>query len=123
MRWKQCSQKNNMTFTDWIQLGMLVVALITLSIQQRRANENSNRTERRIANKLKIFYICQEFSRTEDEIIREFKQRHPTESIDEAEVRKTIYEMLSDETLRFRNDKTYRARRSIATTPEKEGEK
>jgi hypothetical protein len=106
-----------MTITDWIQLGLLVVALGTLIFQQHRANSNSNRTEKRIANKLKIFYICQAHARTEEEIIREFKQGHPTEKIDEVEVRKTIYEMLSDETLRFRDNQTYRARRNKATTP------
>lgn len=106
-----------MTFTDWIQLGLLAVALGTLIVQQHRVNANANRTEKRIANKLKIFYICQEDQKTEDEIIREFKKIHPTENIDEVEVRKTIYEMLSDETLRFRSDQTFRARRNKATTP------
>lgn len=105
-----------MIFTDWIQLGLLVVALGTLIFQQHRANVNANRTEKRIANKLKIFYICQEDPKTEEDIIREFKQRHPTENIDEVEVRKTVYEMLSEETLRFRNDQTYRARRNKPTT-------
>jgi hypothetical protein len=105
-----------MTFTNWIQLGLLIAALATLIVQQHRANANAKRNEKRTANKLKIFYICQAEQKTEEEIFREFKQRHPTENIDEVEIRKTIYEMLTEETLRYRSDLTYRARRNKATT-------
>lgn len=36
------------------------------------------------------------------------------EQIDETEIKKTIYEMLKDETLRYRNNNTFKARRNDA---------
>jgi hypothetical protein len=88
--------------------------------QQRQQLAETRKAERRTANKLKVFFLCQETARTEDEIIRHFRGMTPGESLDETEIRKTVYEMLSDQTLRFRSNGTFKARRNKALDDELE---
>jgi len=105
-----------MTTSDWIQFGALFLALVSLAVQQWRQVTASKKQESRTANKLKIFYICKDRGLSEQELIAEYRQRNPTEAVDEIELRKTIYEMLADQTLRFRDDGTYKARRNRAAS-------
>ncbi len=107
-----------MTTSDWIQGGILFLALLALVFQQGRQLMQIGKAERRTANKLKVFFLCQETARTEDEIIHHFKGMTPGQRIDETEIRKTIYEMLSDQTLRFRSNGTFKARRNKALDEE-----
>lgn len=103
-----------MEFGHWIQFGALLVAIISLIVQQTRQLDESQRKERRVASKLKLFYICQDSPLTEDQIIAQFRRNQPTQSIDDVELRKALYEMLTDQTLRFRTNGTYKARRNKA---------
>lgn len=103
-----------MTIADWIQAGVLFIALVTLIIQQRQQLNEIRKAERRTANKLRIFFLCQDTARTEQEIIQHFKGMQPGEQIDETELRKTLYQMLRDETLRYRSNNTFKARRNKA---------
>jgi hypothetical protein len=95
---------------SWIQLGSVLVALIALIVQQNRLVKEARSKEKRIETKLRIFYILSRKDRSQGEIIDEFKQQGPTaKSIDEAEIRKSLYEMMADETIYYQRDKTYRA--------------
>lgn len=109
-----------MTTADWIQGGILFLTLAALIIQQTRQLNETRRAEKRTANKLRIFFLCQDTARTEQEIVQYFKGMQPGERIDETEIRKTIYEMLKDETLRYRSNKTFKARRNKAQDEEAE---
>jgi len=109
-----------MTIADGIQAGALFIALLTLIVQQCQQLKGIRKAERRTANKLKIFFLCQDTAQTEQKIIEHFKGMQPGEQIDETELRKTLYEMLRDETLRYRSDKTFKARRNKA--PHKDAE-
>lgn len=109
-----------MTTGDWIQAGLLFIALVTLIIQQSQQLRELRKSERRTANKLKIFFLCQGSARTEQEIIQHCKGMNPGERIDETELHKTIYEMLRDNTLRYRSNSTFEARRDEAQVEEAE---
>lgn len=86
---------------NWIQFGALLVAILSLIVQQTRTMLDERRKERRTANKLKILYLCQNSNLTEEQIIDAYQKSNPTEPIDRPEIRKTIYEMLYDKTLVF----------------------
>jgi len=85
----------------WIQFGALLVAIVSLAIQQTRRILDERRKERRTANKLKILYLCQDKNLTEEQIADAYQKANPTEPIDKTEVRKAIYEMLYEKTLVF----------------------
>ena len=101
-----------MTVADWIKTIGVFIALVTLIVQQRQQLNGTRKAEKRTANKLKIFFLCQDTARTEQEIIQYFKGMNPGERIDETEIKKTIYEMLTDQTLRYRSNNTFKARRN-----------
>jgi hypothetical protein len=128
-----------MTVSDWIQAGTLFLALVALIFQQRQQLdqqrqqqrqefeqrnqsleqqrqqlEQMQRSEKRIETKLKIFFICQKVPRSDEEIIRNYKSMNPTEKVDEIEIRKALYEMLNDGTLRYRTNGTFKARMNKA---------
>ena len=109
-----------MTLADWIQAGSLFIALVALIIQQRQQLNEIHKAEKRTANKLKIFFLCQDTARTEQEIVQYFKGMNPGSRIDEVEISKAIYEMLQDETLRYRSNSTFKARRNKAQGEEVE---
>jgi hypothetical protein len=95
----------------WIAIGAALVSLVAVVVQQFRILQADRRTQRRTANKLKILYLCQSEALTEDQIFRKYREQHPTEGIDEVEIRKTIYEMLCDETLLYSaKGRTYEVR-------------
>jgi len=95
----------------WIALGAALVSLGAVVVQQLRILQADRRTQQRTANKLKILYLCQSDALTVEQIFGKYREQHPTESIDEVEIRKTIYEMLCDETLLFSAEpRTYEAR-------------
>ena len=97
-----------------IQSGAFLVALLTLIFQQYRQSVNAKRIEERLSNKMRIFFLCKNSALSEAQIIASFKGMNPTAVVDEAEIKKTIYEMLADETLRCRtgDEVTFRARRN-----------
>jgi len=99
---------------DLIQFGVLLVALIALVYQIANQRKEMKDQEERITNKLKIFFLCQDNSLTEHEIIQHFKNINPGGKLDEIEVKKSIYEMLKDGTLRYRSNNTFKARRNKA---------
>src|SRR5262245_4244731 len=100
-----------MEIQHWIALGANFVSLLAVAAQQLRLLQADRRTQTRTANKLKVLYLCQTQALTEEQIVGEYRKQHPTEDIDEVEIRKTIYEMLCDETLLFSADfSTYEAR-------------
>ncbi len=109
-----------MTIAEWIKTAGVFIALVTLIVQQRQQLNGVRKAEKRTANKLKIFFLCQDTARTEQEIVLYFKGMNPGERIDEIEIKKTIYEMLQDETLRYRSNNTFKARRNKAQDEEVE---
>jgi hypothetical protein len=98
---------------DWIQFGILVLALIALIFQVSVQNNESKKLDKRILTKLIVFYFCQDISRTELEIFDHFRAT-PALKVDEFEIKKSIYEMLKDGTLRYRTNNTFKARRNTA---------
>jgi hypothetical protein len=78
------------------------IALIALSATELRLIVNHRQHEKRTGNKLAIFKLCQKSSLTEREIIDKLKTDGV--NISANELRKTLYEMLSDETLVFLGD-------------------
>ena len=109
-----------MTASDWIQAGILFVTLLALIFQQTQQLRELRKVDKRTETKLKIFFLCQDTARTEQEIVQHFEGMSPNERIDRIEIRKTIYEMLQDETLRYRTNGTFKARRNKATDQEAE---
>ncbi|PKO03493.1 MAG: hypothetical protein CVU43_02400 [Chloroflexi bacterium HGW-Chloroflexi-5] len=112
-----------MTTADWIQFGILLVALLTLITQLVIQNIETRKVDRRNLIKLAIFTYCIETPRTEQEIILQSIST-TTDGLDIVEVRKSLYEMLKDGTLRLRSNNTYKARRNTAKEEKDEiGEK
>ncbi len=101
--------------TDWIQFGVVLVALVSLVIQQFRLANSAKRVEKRTETKLKIYYFLKDGDKSEQGIIDNMKDIMPTKSIDEPEVRKALYEMLTDGTVRFTKMNKYKARRRKPT--------
>lgn len=102
------------TTADLIQFGVLLVTLLALVYQVANQRKETQMLEERTANKLKIFFLCQDTARSEKEIIEHFKNMRFGTAIDEAEIKKSIYEMLKDGTLRYRTNNTFKARRNKA---------
>jgi hypothetical protein len=88
------------TAVDWITLAGVIVALCALILQQREIISAQNRQEERLANKLRIYYFCVE-PRSEDDIMRHFSSGDPLNTINSPEIRKSLYEMLAEQTLVF----------------------
>ena len=99
-----------MSIPDWIQFGVLLVALATLSWQQQKSSADVALKEKRIETKLRIFYAVAEKDLDEAAIVRSLEQGQPLGQIDPVELKKSLYEMLSEETIRFTEDKKYKPR-------------
>src|SRR5207237_8658309 len=100
-----------MQIKDVVAMSSVLIALGAFAVQQWRVWVELQKKDRRTENKLKILYLCQARGLTEEQIRDEYKRAHPTESVNEVEIRKSIYEMLVDETLVFIGDpKTYEVR-------------
>jgi len=116
-----------MTVAGWVQFGALLIALVTLVVQQTREFNIRRRSERRTENKLKVYYMCQtDTGLAEEEICKQYTRNHPAEKIDSIEIRKTIYEMLVDGTLYYLKDKTsgldkYKALRKVRKQEAEQG--
>jgi hypothetical protein len=99
-----------MTAGEMIQFGALLVALISLVWQQTRLFNQRRRQDLRIEMKLRLFYLLQKDDLTEEQIIQKLEKTQPTtEGVRKPEIRKALYEMLSDETAFFQKNGTYRA--------------
>jgi hypothetical protein len=106
---------------DWVKFGSLLIAIATLIWQQRKAFQETRRKENRVETKLRIFYVLSLAERDMDEpgILFALEQGQPLKLLDRIEVRKALYEMLSDETIRFTTENKYRTRaRTPATRTE-----
>jgi biopolymer transport protein ExbB/TolQ len=99
-----------MTVVSWIQFGALLVAILALVFQQYRvyqqqqqANQLAKSIELRTETKLRVFYIVQDEQLSLDEILHKLRDQSPlNRSGDtEEEIRKALYEMLQDETVRL----------------------
>jgi hypothetical protein len=108
-----------MTVVSWIQFGALLVAILALVFQQYRvyqqqqqANQLAKSIELRTETKLRVFYIVQDEQLSLDEILHKLRDQSPlNRSGDtEEEIRKALYEMLQDETVRLLYNKKYSAR-------------
>jgi len=100
------------SLADWIQIGVFLVALGTWIYQVASQRKEARELEYRIANKLEIFMFCHDKPKTEQEIVTHIKGID--DKADEISVKKTIYDMLKDETLRYRSNKTFKVRRNKA---------
>ena len=103
-----------MSTSDYIQFFALLITIGTLIYTQRQQYNETSKLEKRTANKLKILFLCQDTARTEKEIIELFNRMNLEQKADEVEIQKTLYEMLRDETLRYRSNQTYKARTNKA---------
>ncbi|SHH53237.1 hypothetical protein [Ferrimonas marina] len=106
-----------MEMRDMLQFVAVLLALISLVWQQRRLVLEGDRKEKRVETKLRIFYVLSGASGdlTEDQIIKELERGHPLRDVDRIEIRKSLYEMLKDETIRFTRAKKYKPRRRSCT--------
>src|SRR5687767_7983098 len=89
------------TVADLVQMGAFLVALLALIYQIGNQRSEANQHDERFVTKLKVFFLCQGQDLTEQEIIEHFQKMNPAVNIDENEIRKSIYEMLKDGTLRY----------------------
>lgn len=94
--------------TNWIQSGVLFTTLLALTLQQWRVLKSAQRAERRITTKLQLFYFMQKKDLSEKDLISQYERTYPTERTDVAELRKSLYEMLKDDTVRFTKKGKYR---------------
>ncbi len=99
-----------------VSIGGLLVSLVKLSQEQRKANELKQaeidakaKTERRAEYKLRIYQLLIDDVLAFDELVSRFREHTPLTEIDQAELRKCIYEMLVERTLVTFEDKTYTA--------------
>jgi hypothetical protein len=92
----------------------VLVALLTLIVGQAWQIYDVRRKERRITAKLALFYICESTPQKEEDLIGEYERRDLKGRIKKDELRKALYEMLADETLRYRSNGTYYVRRNRA---------
>ena len=80
-----------------IQFGVLLVAILSLTFQQRRALRNAEKVDRRTEMKLKLFYLIQDKEMLLDDIVLKAREILPfSDKVDEVEIRKSLYEMLKD---------------------------
>lgn len=95
-----------------VQFGALLIALVSLIVQQQRIYLESRKKEKRIETKLRIFKIFEgkEIDLSEEEIIKELSAQNPLGKIDQAEIKKSLYEMLVEETIRYTTGKKYKPR-------------
>jgi hypothetical protein len=96
----------------WIQFGALLVAILALVFQQYRVYRLEENIELRTATKLRIFYLLQDEQLSLDEILTKLRNQTPLDKSGdtEQEIRKALYEMLQDETVRLLNNKKYSPR-------------
>ncbi len=102
-----------MDINNLIQLGAVLVAIFSLVWQQSRLVREEQLKEKRIDTKLRIFYILTDKARDlkEEEIITALEKGQPLSDVDKNEIRKSLYEMLKDETVRFTYGKKYKPRK------------
>lgn len=110
---RRVEKSKKMSTADWIQFGILTIALVALIYQITIQNNETKKREKRILTKLIVFYFCQDTPRSESEIIEHFMNT-PDLKVDEYEIKKSVYEMLKDGTLRYRSNNTFKARRNTA---------
>ena len=99
----------HMNTANWFQLVALFVTLATLIWQQRHVITEEQRKEKRIETKLRIYYAIGQRDLGEEEIISALAQGQPLKETNNVEIRKALYEMLSDETIRFTKERKYTA--------------
>lgn len=97
-------------FGDWSQFAAVLVALVALIWQQRKTAIDGDRREQRIELKLRIFYILEDQDRDEPEIVQALSAGQPLRQVDVVEVKKALYEMLSESTVRFTSEGKYKPR-------------
>lgn len=102
-----------MNTADSIQFGILFITLAALIYHIAVQNNASQKLDKRILTKLIVFYLCQDIPRTELEIVEHFRNSSDLK-VGELEIKKSVYEMLKDGTLRYRSNDTFKARRNTA---------
>ncbi len=113
-----------MDYKEWIAFGALILGLFSFAWQLFVYNRTKRRAGKRTETKLIIFNILVDGDRdlTEDDIIQSFERVKPLSNIDKSEIRKAIYEMLSEETIRFTHSNKYKARRRPQSKKERESQ-
>ena len=100
-----------MNIQSLLQSIAIIISIFALTYQIRRQRSEDANRELRLSSKLKIFYLCDKNEKTEPEIFDALRRAEPDKNFNEIEIRKAIYEMLSEDTLRLRKDMSFRARR------------
>jgi hypothetical protein len=96
-----------MSTSEKIQLGSLLIALLSFVAAQVWLILQQGRQDRRRNTKLDIFLLLGKESLTEEQIRQKYQKQRGT--ISESELRKAMYEMLVDETAYYEWNDTYRA--------------
>jgi hypothetical protein len=105
---------SDQAINNLIQTVSLVVAIsifIFQIVQQRREQNNK---DARSKVKLRIFFFCQDEARTYEQIETHLSHPDHERSVSKDEINKSVYEMLQEETLRYRDNQTFKARRNRA---------
>jgi len=104
-----------------VSIGGLVIALVKLAQEQRKANELKQqeldakqkeidaqvKVQKRTEYKLRIYQSLIDDRLAFDALVAKFRDHSPLSEIDQVELRKCIYEMLVEGTLVTYQDKTY----------------
>lgn len=93
-----------------LQALAFVVTVFSLVFQQRALVKEREKAERRLTYKLRLFNILRERACSESDTIEKLKSILQVEQVDDVEVRKSLYEMISDGTMRVNDDGKYDAR-------------
>ncbi len=96
-----------MQISDKIQFATLLVAIISLVVTEAIGNHQRSKQDKRSDLKLRIFEILGSESKTLEEITEAHRSIWGPLTTDE--LRKAIYEMLSEETAFYESTNTYRA--------------
>ncbi len=110
-----------MLLIDTILKILLLLALIIGMTAIAILLNEKQKTDNRPLTKLKLFYLCDGQAKKEEEILQEYQTTNRMEMIDEKELRKALYEMLKEGTLRYRSDGTFKAHQVKAADRETEG--
>ena len=94
---------------NWIAISGLFLTLTSLAIGQWKAYNLGRRAEKRLNYKLKLFEILLDERLTIAGLIAEFERREPLAHAEKPEIRKCVYEMVSEETIVAYSDLTFEA--------------
>lgn len=96
------------TFTGiTISICGVIGSFFTMAAEKRKQNELQEKSEKRIEYKLRIYELLIDDILSFDDIVSKFNASSPFKPVDQIELRKCLYEMLTEETVIVFDDRTY----------------